>query len=244
MDIEVVKDDGFVKQILQSKYLPLGIFLTGFMVALSETIFLLILGNSLENSVWPLAIRTLEWTLVLRDNIEIIALLSSTIIGFGLWLMIRRQKSQTTPILISVFAVFTAGLVCGNYLVFVVMDLRYIRGAFLLLPTIYGVLLFSSLIIARGVPRLPEKSLSKTENVYTIAHLLGVFFAAWLMMPGIPALVGLAASPPPKPIFGYGADPGPFAEVLEVYPYDLPDNVTAIQGNTENDVTFSIYLSN
>ena len=35
------------------------------------------------------------------------------------------------------------------------------------------------------------------------------------MMPGIPALVGIAPSPPDKPVFGYGAEPGPFGEVLK-----------------------------
>ena len=62
------------------------------------------------------------------------------------------------------------------------------------------------------------------------------------MMPGIPALVGMAPAPPAKPVFGYGADPGPFGEVLG-YPYPLPDNVAVMQGNTEDDITFSIYLS-
>ncbi len=236
-------EDSLLSRIKQSKYLPTWIFSLALIVALSETIFLLILGNSLENSVWPLAIRTLEWTMVLRDNIEIVTVISSIILSLGLWLMMRRQNEKPISIWVNYLAIFISGFVIGNYIIFVIMDLRYLRGAFLLLPTIYGFLLFSSSIIVRGMPQLPKRRLSKVENAYTISHLIAVFFAAWLMMPGIPALVGMAPSPPPKPVFGYGADPGPFAEVLEIYPYELPENVTAIQGNTEEDITFSIYLS-
>ena len=41
------------------------------------------------------------------------------------------------------------------------------------------------------------------------------------MMPGLPALAGIAPSPPDKPAFGYGGQPGPF-QVLEIYPYPYP----------------------
>ena len=79
----------------------------------------------------------------------------------------------------------------------------------MLLPTSYGIILLTILLIVGGVPRLP-----KTETKYNFTtrtlHLLGVFFAAWLLMPGIPAMIGIAPSPPEKPIIGYGAEPGPF----------------------------------
>ena len=143
MDNEAEATDSAISRFVKSPLLGFFLFLFGVIVALFETIYLLILGNTLENAVWPLAIRTLEWTIVLRNN----------------------------------------GFIIGSYGVFVIMDLRYLRGAFLLLPTIYGVLLFSSAIIARGVPKLPKSKESGLDNFYSLSHLFAVFFAAWLMMP-------------------------------------------------------------
>ena len=219
------------------------IFFAGIVVALIETIYLLILGNSVENAVWPLAIRTLELTFTLRANMPIVTLVCASLTALGLWLMIRRQREKLVPQWAGHLMVFVSGIIIGSYAVFIIMDIRYLRGAFLLLPTLYGFILFACAIGSRGIPRLPQPSKGVMDSFYSISHLLAVFLAAWLMMPGIPALVGIAPSPPDKPVFGYGGKPGPFGEVLEIYPYPLPDNVTAIQGDTEDDITFSIYLS-
>ena len=232
-----------ISRFVKSPLLGLFLFLFGVIVALLETIYLLILGNTLENAVWPLAIRTLEWTMVLRNNVPAVTTFAGLILAASMWLMVRRQQNKPINAGFAYAAIICSGFIIGSYAVFVIMDLRYLRGAFLLLPTIYGVLLFSSAIIARGVPKLPKSKNSGLDNFYSLSHLFAVFLAAWLMMPGIPALVGMAPSPPEKPIFGYGGEPGPFLEVLEIYPYELPENVTAIQGDTEEDIEFSIYLS-
>jgi len=239
-------DSKFISRLVgmtQKPFFPLVLFLLGMITALLETIYLLILGNSLENAVWPLAIRNLEYTFVLRKSVPSVAILCGLILSVGLWLMIRKQHQKSIPNWIAYLLIFVSGLIIGLYAVFVIMDLRYLRGAFLLLPTMYGFILFSCAIGSKGIPNLPKSNKTLLDNFYSLTHLLGIFLAAWLMMPGIPALVGMAPSPPDKPVFGYGADPGPFGEVLEVYPYTIPDNVTAIQGDTEDDITFSIYLS-
>ena len=157
--------------------------------------------------------------------------------------MIRRQQQKYIPSWIGHLSIFISGIIIGSYGVFIIMDIRYLRGAFLLLPTMYGFILFACAIGARGIPNLPKPNRGFLDSLYSVSHLITVFLAAWLMMPGIPALIGIAPSPPDKPVFGYGGKPGPFGEVLEIYPYTLPDNVTAIQGDTEEDITFSIYLS-
>ena len=74
-------------------------------------------------------------------------------------------------------------------------------------------------------------------------HLLGVFFAAWLLMPGIPAMIGIAPSPPEKPIIGYGADPGPFDTTMTIHPYLMPEEVELIIMEQEQDIEFSVYLT-
>ena len=53
------------------------------------------------------------------------------------------------------------------------------------------------------------------DGVCRTLHVLGVFFAAWLVMPGVPALAGFAPTPPAAPTMGYGSVPGPYT--LEQY---------------------------
>ena len=194
----------------KSPFFGLFLFLFGVIIALFEMIYLLILGNTLENSVWPLAIRTLEWTMVLRDNVPVVAIFSGLILATSMWLMVRKQQNKPINSVFACIAIICSGFIIGSYGVFIIMDLRYLRGAFLLLPTIYGVLLFSFAIIVRGVPKLPSSKDTSMDKIYSIFHLFAVFLAAWLMMPGIPALVGMAPSPPARPIFGYRGEPGPF----------------------------------
>ena len=229
--------------ILDRRWFPLVTFSIGVFVSLIETIYLLARGSNLENAVWPLAIRTLEITLYLRKSVPLVALLCALILSLGLWLMVRRQQGKHIAQWITHSLIFAAGVTVGAYAVYLVMNARYLRGAFLLLPTLYGFILFACAIGARGIPRLPKLNDGVLDKLYSASHLIAVFLAAWLMVPGIPALVGIAPSPPDRPVFGYGGQPGPFGEVLEVYPYPLPENVTAIQGDTEEDITFSIYLS-
>ena len=229
--------------ILDRRWFPLVTFSIGVFVSLIETIYLLARGSNLENAVWPLAIRTLEITLYLRKSVPLVALLCALILSLGLWLMVRRQQGKHITQWITHSLIFAAGVTVGAYAVYLVMNARYLRGAFLLLPTLYGFILFACAIGARGIPRLPKLNDGVLDKLYSASHLMAVFLAAWLMVPGIPALVGIAPSPPDRPVFGYGGQPGPFGEVLEVYPYPLPENVTAIQGDTEEDITFSIYLS-
>ena len=148
-------------------YFPLALFLTGVIVALIETIYLLLLGNSLENAVWPLAIRNLELTFTLRESVPSVAVLCALILSIGLWLMIRRQQKKSIPNWVGYVLVFISGLILGLYAVFVIMDLRYLRGAFLLLPTVYGFVLFSCAIGSKGIPNLPKSNKPLVENFYS-----------------------------------------------------------------------------
>ena len=90
--------------------------------------------------------------------------------------------------------------------------------------------------ITRFDPRLERES-------KTLLHVGTVFLAAWLVMPGIPALIGIAPSPPLTPSMGYGAEAGPFDRTTLRYAYPLPEEVVAIQGPTEEEIEFSIYLT-
>ena len=112
----------FVKSPL---FAPL-LFLVGVIASLFETIYLLILGNTLENAVWPLAIRTLEWTMFMRDNVPTVAIFAGLILASGMWLMVRRQQNKSINPWFGYLAVVCSGFVIGSYGVFVIMDIRYL----------------------------------------------------------------------------------------------------------------------
>ena len=129
MDEAVPTSESSLVKFTNKPSFPIILFLTGVMVALFETIYLLILGNSIEN-VWPLAIRNLEYTFILRKSVPSVAILCAVILSLGLWLMIRRQQQKSIPNWIGYLLIFISGVILGLYAVFVIMDLRYLRGAF------------------------------------------------------------------------------------------------------------------
>ena len=226
-----------------SQSFPSAMIALGATVALAESLLILIQGESIENAVWPQAVRTLSWTFALRESVTLIALFSALFLGFCVYSSFQNHRGRhlAKPLQAVFFGLI--GAVFASWIIFVLMDYRYLRGAFLLLPTIYGVLLLGSALAIRGPPRLPDSSQNWKEKGATALHVLTIFLAAWLVMPGIPALIGIAPSPPTAPVMGYGADPGPFDRTTVRYAYQLPEEVTSIQGPTEEDIEFSIYLT-
>ena len=69
----------------------------------------------------------------------------------------------------------------------------------------YGFILFSCAIGSKGIPNLPKSNKALLDNFLFFNSSSWDILRPWLMMPGIPALVGMAPSPPDKPVFGYGA---------------------------------------
>ncbi len=242
MEDGIEEKSSLFQRVLNSPFLHPTALVLGAVIALSESIYLLLLGEPIQNAIWPQAIRTLAWTFFLRQHIATITVLSAIILALSIWVAIRKQKGVQLHPLAIVCLLMLIGAVFASWIIFLLMDIRYIRGAFLLLPTIYGVLLLSAAIAVKGPPHLPKREQSKTEKTYTALHLCTIFFAAWLVMPGIPALIGIAPSPPDTPSMGYGAQPGPFDSASIQYPYPIPELVSEIQGPTEEDIEFSVYL--
>ncbi len=242
MEDGIEEKSSLFQRVLNSPFLHPTALVLGAVIALSESIYLLLLGEPIQNAIWPQAIRTLAWTFFLRQHIATITVLSAIILALSIWVAIRKQRGVQLHPLAIVCLLMLIGAVFASWIIFLLMDIRYIRGAFLLLPTIYGVLLLSAAIAVKGPPHLPKREQSKTEKTYTVLHLCTIFFAAWLVMPGIPALIGIAPSPPEAPSMGYGAQPGPFDSASIQYPYPIPELVSEIQGPTEEDIEFSVYL--
>ena len=243
MEDEVSQEKSILHRFADSPSFPLAMIAFGAFIALAESLFLLLQGESIENAIWPQAVRTLSWTFLLRESVVLIALFSAVFLACCVYSSIQHHRGHRLkkPIQGILFGII--GAVFASWIIFVLMDYRYIRGAFLLLPTIYGVLLLGSTLAVRGPPGLPDSSQNWKEKTTTILHVATVFLAAWLVMPGIPALIGIAPSPPLAPTMGYGAEAGPFDRTTLRYAYPLPEEVVAIQGPTEEDIEFSIYLT-
>ena len=243
MEDEESQEKSILHRFADSPSFPLAMIAFGAFIALAESLFLLLQGESIENAIWPQAVRTLSWTFLLRESVVLIALFSAIFLACCVYSSIQHHRGQRLkkPIQGILFGII--GAVFASWIIFVLMDYRYIRGAFLLLPTIYGVLLLGSILAVRGPPGLPDSSQNWKEKTTTILHVATVFLAAWLVMPGIPALIGIAPSPPLAPTMGYGAEAGPFDRTTLRYAYPLPEEVVAIQGPTEKDIEFSIYLT-
>ena len=243
MDGEATQEKPLLQRFADSPQFPLAMMAFGALVAWAESLLMLVQGESIENAIWPQAVRTLSWTFILRENVFFIAFLSALFLGFCVYSSIQYHRGHRLNKSIQAIFFSLIGGVFASWIIFVLMDYRYIRGAFLLLPTIYGVVLLGSTLAVRGPPGLPDSTQDWKGKSKTVLHVATVFLAAWLVMPGIPALIGIAPSPPLAPTMGYGAEAGPFDRTTFRYAYPLPEEVVAIQGPTEEDIEFSIYLT-
>ena len=243
MDGEATQEKPLLQRFADSPQFPLAMMALGALVAWAESLLMLVQGESIENAIWPQAVRTLSWTFILRENVFFIAFLSALFLGFCVYSSIQYHRGHRLNKSIQAIFFSLIGGVFASWIIFVLMDYRYIRGAFLLLPTIYGVVLLGSTLAIRGPPGLPDSTQDWKGKSKTVLHVATVFLAAWLVMPGIPALIGIAPSPPLAPTMGYGAEAGPFDRTTLRYAYPLPEEVVAIQGPTEEDIEFSIYLT-
>ena len=243
MDGVVTQEEPLLQRFADSSQFPLAMMAFGAFVAWAESLLMLAQGESIENAIWPQAVRTLSWTFILRENVFLITFLSALFLGFCVYSCIQYHRGHRLNKSIQAIFFSLIGGVFASWIIFVLMDYRYIRGAFLLLPTIYGVVLLGSTLAIRGPPGLPDSAQDWKGKTKTLLHVATVFLAAGLVMPGIPALIGIAPSPPLAPSMGYGAEAGPFDRTTLRYSYPLPEEVVAIQGPTEEEIEFSIYLT-
>lgn len=215
-------------------------FVGGFLLAYAEVLVRMVAGRDIVDAMWPHAVRSLEWTLVLRSSMELTLtlMLLATGAAYG-W---RRWIQERDDARIQAVPAFITGGLSGLISLHLLLDWAYFRGAFLLLPTLMGWSLLSVLIAWGGPPAW--RTVNQTSvSVPRVGHIFAVFFAAWLVMPGVPALIGMAPSPPDTPSIGYGSTPGPYETAQYSSPYPMPQDVTAVQGNLEDDVTFSVHVT-
>lgn len=224
-----------------SFFLQPVLFSLGFFLALSEVILRLVQGTGAVDAIWPHAVRSLEWTVILRSSTEqtLVLFMAVPLIGYlvNLW-----KSENENERLINGGLMVLVGLFSGLIAIHFVMDVFYLRGAFLMLPMFYAWMFLWLLLLRGGMPRL-RSTASEGIAPGRVIHLLGVFLAAWMLMPGVPALVGFAPSPPDAPTIGYGSNPGPYETMRFSEPYMMPSDVAAIQGDREDDVIFSVHVT-
>ena len=206
------------------------LFGAGFIFALLEPLILLALGNDLGGAFWPMAKRSLEWTYFLRENHSLIFAFFILTTPFAYF---RSDKASNLE---KVIAIFVTGLVFGLLSIFMLLNWAYYRDAFLLLPTTYGFIMLCCALIIRGIPKNPFKDAK--DRFSNIAHILLVLVAVWLISPGITAMAGLSPSPPKLQM-----ENGLYEVEINDYEYPMPEEVSSIQGDYEEDVVFSVYIA-
>ena len=206
------------------------LFLAGFTLSLLEPVILLAMGRDIASALWPMANRALDVTYFLRDwRTEVFALFL-VILPF---IIIKANNSSKIQ---KIIATILIGISFGLLLIYSLLNLAYLRDAFVLLPTSIAIVLLCSLLVAGGLPKNPFKpSESRFSESF---HLVLVAFAVWLISPGLTAMAGMLPSPPELEL-----SDGQYDVITTAYEYPMPEEVSSIQGDYEEDVVFSVYLS-
>ena len=97
---------------------PAVMIALGAFIALAESVLMLIQGESIENAIWPQAIRTLSWTFILRENVAIITFLSAVFLTFCVYSSIQHHRGNrlSRPIQGLFFCMIGAVLAHGLFL--------------------------------------------------------------------------------------------------------------------------------
>ena len=223
--------DGVVIRMDRPSNRNLGLFFgIGFLLVLLEPLILLAMGNDIAGALWPMAIRSLDWTFFLREWRTLVFAF------FLLALPIAFTRSPNSGLREKVVATILLGIISGLLAIFLLLNIAYLKDAFILLPTVYGFIILCAALIAGGRPSNPFKQ--ENERLNRSVHMLLVLFSVYLISPGLSAMAGLSPSPPELEM-----EKGQYSVKTTVHEYPMPKEVASIQGDYEEDVTFSIYLS-
>lgn len=110
------------------------------------------------------------------------------------------------------------------------------KDAFVLLPTCLGIILLYSCLIAFEVANY---SISEIKlRLSHLGHLASVLVAIWLISPGVSSMAGLLPTPPELDL-----QEGRYVISTQSYEYPMPEEVAKIQGDYEEGVIFSVYMT-
>ena len=128
----------------------------GALASVLQPILLLLSGKDVNDAIWPHAYRALQATMFLRENITLLFFLALMLFFTSLITVKSQLKGQALNQNLRRSLLFILGLFSGLTALYFLLDIFYLRGAFLLLPTLYGMILLSTLLAVGGLPRLPD----------------------------------------------------------------------------------------
>ncbi len=207
-------------------------FAIGLLLALLEPVILLALGDDIGGALWPMAVRSLDWTFFLREWSTVIFAL------FLLSLPFVYSRAPHSSHWEKLVATTLIGTVSGLFSIFALLNWAYYKDAFILLPTLFWFTILCAALIAGGRPTIPFNH--ENRLISRSVHLALVFFSVLLLVvsPGFLAMAGLSPSPPELNI-----EDGQYSIKTTIHEYPMPEEVESIQGDYEEDITFSVYLT-
>jgi hypothetical protein len=221
-------------------------FLGGLFSLFIEPFFLLYQGKNSADAFWSHALRSLDWTFILRQSPFLLFILGLVLIFAGYRLRTAFSDREWWP-WVRVGVGFLLGVTFSLVLIHELLDIAYFRGAFILAVAAYAfvILALLALLFVWPLPIFTSdgEPIGRLESSGKTLHIVVILFCVWLLMPAIPAMLGVAAAPPSAPAEGYGSSPGPYLVNTQTYVYPMPDEVEAIIGDVEGDIEFSIYLT-
>ena len=232
--------------VVPPKWLNIAAFFIGSISLFVNPIYQLSQGEDAGDAFWNHALRSLDWTFFLRQFPPMLLFFGIVALIAGVWLRRSFEENKWWP-WVRVGASLLLGMSVSMVIIHQLMDVAYFRGAFILVAAAYAIaiLFFLVLLCEKPIPLVQRKEekidlLGSARNTF---NLITVFICIWLLIPATPAILDVAPSPPSAPKEGYGSSPSPYSVTTQSFAYPMPDNVSAIIGDFEGDIEFSIFLT-
>ena len=223
---------------MQTRVKAIIAYVIGILLVMAEPIFLLIKGEDIVNAIWPAAVRSLDLSFALRDNMgvffglmtfAIIAIIVARI-AYSKSEFLQKKVSETNPRIAEIqkagpFILLGYGTALA--VLFALLNIAYLRGVFILLPAFYGGYLLISVLLIADLSKF--KTNLKEINFHMVYNIVFVVVAVVLISPALPALIGIAPSPPEFE----GAMEGDYSYTTTQHPYPMPAEVEEIIGDIE-----------
>lgn len=241
----MAEEDEGVSILNSSWALPTTIAI-GIITPFALPLYSLSMGEDSANAFWDHALRSLDWSFTLRSHPFLLFVIGCTVIGLSYWLK-NKHSQQEWWVITRLASGFVLGCVIAAVIIHLLLDVAYFRGGFVLIAATYSMAIIALLVILfpRPIPlifRLNE-TIDWRRTVGNFAHVSLIILCALLMIPAIPAMLGTAAAPPSAPSTGYGSNPAPYSISTKAFAYPMPNEVTEIIGDVEDELEFSLYLS-
>jgi hypothetical protein len=146
----------------KSKMISVGVVISGFIASIIQPVILFLSGKDINDAIWPHAYRALQATMWLRDNLTLMFFFVLLMFFASLVSVNNKFKGKNIHQIHRGILLFIIGLISGFIVLYFLLDIFYLRGAFLLLPTLYGVVLLSCILTVNGLPTLPLRDPKKS----------------------------------------------------------------------------------